>query len=903
MKESDNNAELGIHERFVQQARRQGDTIAVEDSAGRTSYSTLLSQSLIVANGLKSRGLLPEEPVIVVTDRTFRTIANLLGVLAAGGCYVPIDPDDPPDRMRHIVEVTRARHMIGARAQLDPIRTRLNSSQQSIQFMTSEEWLELFTKGSNASSSAPLSGSDFPLAPGGRKLAYILFTSGSTGLPKGVEVEHRSVVNLLDAVRELFRFDASDRFLAVSKIGFDISVAELFLPLITGGTVVMRSRELLMQPKILAKEIRELGISVFQTGPSVWSILLAEVPDFPKLRVAITTGEAISKPLAKRLAAIGSHVWNLYGPTEATVWATGQPITATHSDSTSSPPTSSFPIGQPLKNMTVKVMDEKGSPVPAGTLGELWIGGEGLARGYCHRASLTAERFVQFAETGERFYRTGDIVSLDPNGTLQYYGRNDDQLKVHGVRIEPLEVESAILKHASVTQAAVTWFDSSSDSRSLVAAVVPRAGQKVTAEILHHHLEALLIPAMIPSRFLMCEELPRTPSGKIDRNAIRSLLKTSAVVTSVSTKQSDLSTTERELIRIWEKTLRVPNVTRDQHFFTIGGDSLSAVTMLLEAESVFDISLPIRTIFEKPTVQQLAAHIDRMQTKVEDLSNESFVYQLSPQGRGAPVFFCGVDLKIARQGVWTVDCPLYSISLWAQGRGFVEANSVEELAKSNVASIREIQSRGPYRLAGYSFGALVALEIAHQLKSAGETVELLFLLDPAEPRKFSSRSAHSPDLHSSESSRPTAKPLPTRGLQDSSTSGNRSQKTAPGGSSSVWQSIWQWISYYRVHLYGQHRNPVSTLLLPKNRWPAFWYASKRLTKSYVPAQYTGPVMTVFSSTPPNHDLWRAWLPPSADIQILNVNPDEVFSASICPLWIHPLKSQLESKSESAKSTS
>ena len=262
-----------------------------------------------------------------------------------------------------------------------------------------------------------------------------------------------------------------------------------------------------MEPRQLAAEIRAQGVTVFQTGPSVWSVLLEEVPHFPRLRVAITTGEAISPGLARRLTAFGDAVWNLYGPTETTVWATGHRLFG-NSQEPASGSSVSASIGLPLANVAIRILDEQFAPVPMGGKGELWIGGEALARGYCQNPALTQERFVNLGEAAGRFYRTGDVVAQDTEGRLHYFGRNDDQIKVRGVRIEPMEVESAILKHPEVAQVAATWFDTTAHSRAIVAAVVGRPGHRITSESLHRHLESLLPFAMIPSRCTLFESIP-----------------------------------------------------------------------------------------------------------------------------------------------------------------------------------------------------------------------------------------------------------------------------------------------------------------------------------------------------------------------------------------------------------
>ena len=398
--------------------------MAIRDGSGSVSYRVMPARVDAIAALLTSRGLQPEQPVGVLMSRTADLIAVLLGILQAGGCYVPLDPDDPPERNRRILSGAACELVLGQATLLEPFRAHLQDSTKRATLISVEPGCGL--PANNAGTPA-----NHVSAPGGKRLAYILFTSGSTGAPKGVEVEHRSVVNLLLAMRDWFAFSESDRYLAISTLGFDISVAEIFLPLITGATMVLRDRKLLMEPRRLAEEIRSEGVTVFQTGPSVWSILLDEVADFPKVRVAITTrgGDPARtraparRPGRSRLESLRTHGdhglghWTPAGP--------GCPSIASSSKV-------SAPIGLAPPNVAARVLDEQQQPVAPGVEGELWIGGDAVAWGYCRNPELTWERFQILGATGGRFYRTGDVVLQDAQGVLHYFGRNDDQIKVRG---------------------------------------------------------------------------------------------------------------------------------------------------------------------------------------------------------------------------------------------------------------------------------------------------------------------------------------------------------------------------------------------------------------------------------------------------------------------------------------
>lgn len=585
---------------FADRVRETPDAIAVIESKTKSvSYRELAVRAAQVGDYVSAQGVAAEEPVGVLMSRTAEMVAVLLGIMKCGAAYVPVDPDDPPSRQRIIMERSGCRRVIAHRARIHGMRDVLSASDEQelgLQFIDIDHI--------PAATVDPLSA----IAPGDRRLAYILYTSGSTGEPKGVEIEHRSVVNLLLASRNLIAFTPRDCFLACSTIGFDISVVELFLPLITGGRLLMSDRGSLLEPARLAAEIRACGVTCMQTGPSMWSVLLGAVQDFPKLRVAISTAEAIPVALARSLVPCGEQVWNLYGPTETTIWSTGYRMTKETLDADQCSPIS-VSIGHPLAHTSLLILDEQLKPVPDGQTGELFIGGMGLARGYRGNTALTAARFVTI--DGNRFYRTGDVVAWSKEGNLLYFGRNDDQMKIRGVRIDPAEVEAAISAHPSVKQAAATWYASAGGTRSIVAAVVPRTeGSPVAAEGLHRWLRGRLPDPMVPSRYVFCEALPLSPSGKIDRVTIRGMPSVDPPVASCEVS-SGATPTERIVQTVWQRTLHVERVTPTAHFFTIGGDSLAAVRVLVQIEEVLGVALPVQAVFRSPVLRDFAAEVDR----------------------------------------------------------------------------------------------------------------------------------------------------------------------------------------------------------------------------------------------------------------------------------------------------
>ena len=491
---------------IARQAQDTPDAVAV--IADRVwTYGELHARMLAFAAGIARLGLPPETTVAVQVRRDGDMVALLLAILWCGLAYVPIDPEDPPERGRRIVTSAGCGLVLGGPADLDRLRQAGETDPPAMIDPAS-----LIVTGPTPDAPACATGKD--------RLAYVLFTSGSTGDPKGVEIEHRQLVNLLLAARDLLRFGRADRYLAIATIAFDISVVELFLPLLAGGSVLLRSRSMLRDPARLMAELRDHAVTHVQLGPSSWSVLLQSATVFPHLRVAISTGEPITPALAARLPQIADLALNLYGPTETTVWATGYRLEA--SPATNGPGLSaiSAPIGTPLADCTALVLGPDGAPVADGQEGELLIGGAGVARGYRARPDLTAERFIRLGPDALRYYRTGDLVRRDPDGVIHYFGRNDDQLKVRGVRIEPREIEQALARVPEVAQSAATWFETGSGTRGLIAAVVWHKGRSLQFETLQGLLQRSLPQAMVPSRFVALDRLPQTASGKIDRAAI-----------------------------------------------------------------------------------------------------------------------------------------------------------------------------------------------------------------------------------------------------------------------------------------------------------------------------------------------------------------------------------------------
>ncbi|HXU44819.1 MAG TPA: amino acid adenylation domain-containing protein, partial [Thermoanaerobaculia bacterium] len=579
---------LTLDQLFFARAAETPGAIAVAFEGEEVTYLSLAERAERLAGRLRAEGVGPEVRVAIALERSIEMLVALLGVLRAGGAYVPLDPAYPRDRIAYVLGDAGAALLLAEA----PLRQRLPEL-DGIKALTSAEWRD-----EPAAPASPTGGA----RPRPDNLAYVLYTSGSTGRPKGVEVTHRGVVNFLAAMQELLRLGPDDRLLAVTTLSFDIAGLELYLPLATGGRVEIASRATAADGVRLARALRETDATAMQATPATWAMLLESGWRGDRGLLMLCGGEALPRPLAERLLPCGRALWNLYGPTETTIWSAARRVTLGEG---------AVPIGRPIANNQLVVLDSKLQPAPIATPGELMIGGSGLARGYHGRPDLTAERFVPSpaatAEPGARLYRTGDLARLSPDGEIEFLGRADHQIKVRGFRIELGEIEACLLAHPALGQAAVAARDDGSGTR-LVAYVVARSEPPPARELRAFLLEKLP-DYMVPALFVPLPELPLTPNGKVDRKALpvpeadRAALAASYV--------APRTETEARAAALWAELLGLPRVGIEDPFFELGGHSLLAMQLVLKLREAFAVDLPLQSLFEQPTVAGLAAEIDR----------------------------------------------------------------------------------------------------------------------------------------------------------------------------------------------------------------------------------------------------------------------------------------------------
>ncbi|MEV4089695.1 non-ribosomal peptide synthetase, partial [Nonomuraea fuscirosea] len=506
-----------------------------------------------------------ESRVAVCVPRQPDLIVALLAVLKAGGCYVPLDPDYPAERLRQIIADSGATVVVT----VGSLKERLPAD------------AGLFLLDDPMTAAGPVSEPAFHQD----QAAYLIYTSGSTGRAKGVVVPHRGLVSLLCDVRERPGLAAGARSLFLTSVSFDIAMIEIFGPLVTGGTVVLASASAVERVHDL---IRSGDLHTVQATPSVLEGLLPALAH--RVPRVISTGEALPGPLAARLLAVTDELWDLYGPTETTVWSTRRHVTDGRGGS----------IGRPVANTAVYVVDGDLRPVPVGVPGELLIGGAGVTRGYHGRAALTAERFVPdpFGPPGGRLYRTGDLARWHPDGTLEYLGRLDHQVKVRGVRIEPDEVAAVLGEHPSVRRAVVTVRDDAPGGRGLVAYTIGTAQESD----LRAHLRARLPEAMIPAAFVTVPDLPVLPSGKLDRAA----LPPPRAAAGASVPVPPRTPAERVLHGVWAELLERDDFGVEDDFFALGGHSLLAMRLVVRLRETYGAEVTLRRCFTTPTVAGLA---------------------------------------------------------------------------------------------------------------------------------------------------------------------------------------------------------------------------------------------------------------------------------------------------------
>ncbi|NDJ18573.1 non-ribosomal peptide synthetase [Myxacorys almedinensis] len=648
--------ELCLHEWVEAQVQHTPTAIALRYHDTSLTYDTLNQRANHLAHHLQQAGVTAGTRVGLFLDRSPTLLIALLAVLKAGGTYVPLDPAYPTERLTFILSDAQ-------------VALLLTDTSLETLFPFAGRVLPLDSLWNNNGSS-PRSPQPCSVTPDA--LVYILYTSGSTGRPKGVQIPHRAVVNFLSSMQQDLKVRPGDVLLAVTSLSFDIAVLELLLPLVVGATVELVDRATAVDGQRLAATLTRTQATFMQATPATWRLLLEAGWQGRSTLTLLCGGEALTPDLAAQLLPRAAALWNLYGPTETTIWSTRHRLTTA---------TDAAVVGHPLSNTQLYILDQQQQPVPIGVVGELYIGGAGVARGYVGRADLTAARFVPDAFSavpGARLYRTGDRVKYRADGSVEYVGRVDDQVKLRGFRIELGEIEAVLSQHPQVRQAVVLLTGEHSQ-QYLCAFLVLEKDQTIVADELRFFLKEILPQYMIPSTFIVLESLPLTPNRKIDRQALAAIdsIELPPTTSYIQPETPD----EQQLATIWMEILGVQQVGTQDNFFDLGGHSILVIQLWTRIKELFQVEIPLRSLFEAPTITEQVKVITNLQQQVQ--FTQELVTTIAVDLRKEAV----LDVDIQPETEYAIETSPPDAILLTGATGFLGAFLLHQLLQQTSATI------------------------------------------------------------------------------------------------------------------------------------------------------------------------------------------------------------------------
>ncbi len=603
-----------LHHLVEAQAQRTPEATAVAFGSEEVTYRELNRRANRLAHRLQELGVRPEALVGIHVECSVEMVVGLLGTLKAGGAYLPLDPSYPRERLAFMLADARVPVVLTQQRLLESLATH----QARVVCLDSDG--EVRRRESEANPTTTVTDEN---------LAYVIYTSGSTGKPKGVPISHHAVVNCLRSMGRQPGLTDQDTLLAITTLAFDMSVLEIFLPLTVGARVVLVSRETAVDGARLIESLAHSNATFSQATPATWRLLLdAGWDGNPSLKI-LSGGEALPRELAARLVSRGASLWNFYGTTETTIFSAGGQVVLGDGP---------ISIGRPIAHTQLYMLDSKLEPVPAGSMGELHIGGAGLARGYLNRPGLTAERFVPnpfSSEPGARLYKSGDLARYCPDGTIELLGRIDHQVKLRGFRIEPGEVEAVLKEHPVVREAVVLARDDVRGDKQLVAYVVPQRKQEIATGVLREFLRTRLPEYMVPGRFVLLHALPLTANRKLDRLALPAPDRARPELDNPPV--APRSHVEEVVAGIWTEVLGLDGIGVSDNFLELGGHSLKATQVVSRVREAFHVELPVHSLFTTPTVAGLAEVIERVGR--EGVSPQAPPLQPVPREAGLPLSF------------------------------------------------------------------------------------------------------------------------------------------------------------------------------------------------------------------------------------------------------------------------
>jgi len=701
-----------LHTHFIKQVEAHPAQTAVRTPQRNLTYAELYSRACEIERQLLQRGVEPNQLIAVMMEKGWEQVVAVLGIHFAGGAYLPIDPDLPSERQAYLLEHGQARIVLTQ----SKVRQRLNIP-AGIQVLAVD-----LAKANDAAAVVDRTRQKPD------DLAYVIYTSGSTGVPKGVVIDHRGAVNTVVDINQRFAINQQDRVLALSRLSFDLSVYDIYGLLAAGGTIVMPAAERAHDAEHWAELIRSEQVTVWNTVPALMQLLVEQCaggePIGKSLRLVMMSGDwiPVNLPDQVRQLSPGVKVISLGGATEASIWSILYPIAEVPPD------WKSIPYGKPMLNQSFHVLNETLAPCPAWVPGHLYIGGIGLAKGYWRDEQKTAVSFINHPVTGERLYRTGDLGRYLPDGNIEFLGRDDFQVKVQGYRIELGEIEARLKEHQALEACVVVVREDKPREKVLVAYAVLKANVNPSPGDLREHLRARLPEYMVPAAFVFLDHLPLTANGKIDRKALPSPVLPRPENSMPQTVPRDLL--ELQLTRLWERLLDVHPVRVTDNFFDLGGHSLIALRLFSEVRKLTGRNLSLSTLFRSPTVEKLADVL----RKDGGFPSWSSLVPIQPEGT-KPAFFCvhgaGGNVLLFRDLARYLgrDYPFYGLQAQGLDGSHNYLRSVEDMAAHYLKEIREVQPKGPYYLGGFCLGGLVAYQMAQTLRSAGEQVALLAMID------------------------------------------------------------------------------------------------------------------------------------------------------------------------------
>jgi amino acid adenylation domain-containing protein len=704
-----------VDQLFAAHAREHPERVALTFQNQTLTYGALNVRANRLARYMQTLGVGPEKRVAICVERGFEMVIAVLAVLKAGGAYVPLDPSYPIERLRLMLEDSQPMVLLAdwhTKPQFADLSDRL-------------AMLDL-------TGATPVWATEAGIDPDAHTTdshpAYVIYTSGSTGTPKGVEILRSALVNLLLSMQRELKFLETDTLLALTTLCFDIAGLELFLPLITGGRMVIAGRDDARDPSSLMTLVRESACTYLQATPTTWhSLIQSGWEGSPGLK-AISGGEPMSRELAAELLGRSTEVWNAYGPTETTIWST------LHKVSSGNGP---VPIGKPIANTKVYVLDAQRRLVGVGVIGELYIAGDGVARGYLNRDELTRERFVPDPFLpGNRMYRTGDLARWLPDGTLECLGRVDNQVKLRGFRIELSEIETHLSKYPALCDAAVIAREDTPGDKRLVGyfTAIPDATD-FHSDQLRAYLSTKIPGYMVPTAYVRMHSLPRTPNGKLDRKALPLPDLERSIATDHEPPSGELET---ELAKIWSEVLGRSPIGRHDNFFDIGGHSMLAMKLISRINVRFGVDLPTRTPFQAQTIAQIARLINQRSDPASKNDNHAWdiLIPINTHGSRIPLF-CVSRPNVNALGYAALaralgqDQPTYGLQSQMEVDPAIDFSDDQyrAAAQEYIQAMKKVQPHGPYYLIGQCQGSYIGFEMVRQLESLGEEVAFWGVLD------------------------------------------------------------------------------------------------------------------------------------------------------------------------------